>query len=113
MSQSAGKPVRFRLLVACLLSALLLLQVRLWISRDGFAEVSRLKSQVELQTHENDELADRNERLTAEVEDLQSGFGAVEERARSDLGLIGQGESFYLFSAEESLSQDESNRGDR
>jgi len=88
------------LIVGSLLCLLLVLQVRLWISSGGFSEVSRLHNQVELQTHENEQLAERNERLTAEVEDLQRGFGAVEERARSDLGLIGEDETFYVFSEE-------------
>lgn len=59
-----------------------------------------MRGQVELQAHENEELAERNERLAAEVVDLQLGVGAVEERARSDLGLIGQDETFYVFSDE-------------
>ena len=95
-----GTPLTFRVVVIALLGLLLLLQVRLWISRDGFAEVSRRQSQVELQQQENEERADRNARLSAEVEDLQRGFGAVEERARSDLGLIGKNESFFVFSEE-------------
>jgi len=94
-------PVRIRFVIGGLLCLLLVLQVRLWVSSGGFSEVSRLRSQVELQAHENEELAERNERLEAEVKDLQSGFGAVEERARSDLGLIGEDETFYVFSEEE------------
>ena len=100
MKKQPGKPVAFTLLAGGLLCLLLVLQVRLWISSGGFSEVSRLRSQVELQTHENEELAERNERLAAEVEDLQRGVGAVEERARSDLGLIGEDETFYVFSEE-------------
>ncbi len=97
MKPAPGNPLGFRLLVVGLLCLLIVLQVRLWISRDGFSEVSRLRHQVELQRHENQELAERNERLAAEVGDLQNGFGAVEERARSDLGLIGDDETFYVF----------------
>jgi len=78
----------------CLLFAL---QVRIWVSEDGFSAVVRLQDQVELQRHENEQLANRNERLDAEVRDLKRGFAAVEERARSDLGLISPGESFYVF----------------
>ena len=92
------KSVRFKLIVGGLLCLLIVLQVRLWISSGGFAEVSRLHRQVEFQKRENEQLAERNERLEAEVQDLQKGFGAVEERARSDLGLIGQDETFYVFS---------------
>ncbi|MFQ5635719.1 MAG: septum formation initiator family protein, partial [Gammaproteobacteria bacterium] len=66
----------------------------------GFSEVSRLRAQVELQRNENAELAIRNTRLQAEVVDLDSGFAAVEERARSDLGLISPDESFYVFAGD-------------
>jgi len=101
MKEGFGKSFRFRLIIGSLLCLLLVLQIRLWISSSGFSEVSRLRNQVELQTHENEQLTERNERLTAEVEDLQQGFGAVEERARSDLGLIGEDETFYVFSEEQ------------
>jgi cell division protein FtsB len=99
------KSFRLRLIIGGLLCLLLVLQVRLWISSGGFSEVSRLRQQVELQIHENEQLAERNERLEAEVKDLQRGFGAVEERARSDLGLIGQDETFYVFSEEQEADE--------
>lgn len=89
-----------RLVIISLTGLLAILQVRLWISKDGFSEVSRLGSQVELQRKENTELARRNSRLEAEVKDLRGGFAAVEERARSDLGLIAPDESFYVFSGD-------------
>ncbi|MEZ5561453.1 MAG: septum formation initiator family protein [Gammaproteobacteria bacterium] len=75
------------------------LQFRLWVSDDGFAEVSRLTALIEQQAGENSRLAQRNQRLEAEVVDLRRSEGAVEERARADLGLIGPGETFYIFSA--------------
>ena len=105
MKDSAAKPIRFKLVIGALLCLLLVLQVRLWISNGGFSEVSRLRTQVELQTYENEQLAERNERLAAEVEDLQRGFGAVEERARSDLGLIGKDETFFIFAEEQGADQ--------
>lgn len=91
------KPATVKAFFGVLLGLLLLLQVRLWVSEDGFGEMSRLRSQVVLQRHENEELARRNQRLDAEVVDLKGGFAAVEERARADLGLIGPEESFYMF----------------
>ncbi len=105
MKVSFLKSFRLRLIIGGLLCLLLVLQVRLWISSGGFSEVSRLRQQVELQIHENEQLAERNERLEAEVKDLQRGFGAVEERARSDLGLIGQDETFYVFSKEQEADE--------
>jgi cell division protein FtsB len=91
------KPAIVKAFFGVLLGLLLLLQVRLWVSEDGFGEMSRLRSQVVLQRHENEELALRNQRLDAEVVDLKGGFAAVEERARADLGLIEPEESFYMF----------------
>ena len=75
------------------------LQFRLWVSDDGFAEASRLTGMIEQQTDENSRLNQRNQRLEAEVVDLRKSEGAVEERARADLGLIGPDETFYIFSA--------------
>jgi len=92
------KPVIVRICFGALLCLLAVLQIRLWVSEDGFAEMSRLRQQVAFQRSENEQLAERNDRLEAEVEDLKKGFGAVEERARSDLGLISPDESFYVFS---------------
>ena len=76
---------------------LLLLQVRLWVSDDGYHEVRRLAALISGQTAENSRLSQRNHRLEAEVIELRKGDGAVEERARADLGLIGPNETFYLF----------------
>lgn len=87
-----------RVVVAVLVVVLGLLQVRLWVSEDGFRGVAQLRRQVAAQQQENQQLTDRNRRLEAEVADLRQGFSALEERARSDLGLIGPRESFYIFS---------------
>lgn len=74
---------------------LVLLQFRLWLSDDGVREVSRLEKAVAGQEDENASLKARNDRLAAEVKDLKEGMTAVEERARSDLGMVGTNESFY------------------
>lgn len=86
-----------RLLVALLaLAALLaLLQARLWLGNGGYRAVAALEQQVQAQTRENAGLRERNDALAAEVEDLKSGEAAVEERARSELGMIRPGEVFY------------------
>jgi cell division protein FtsB len=81
--------------VACLALVLLGLQVRLWISPHGMREAIRLSAEVATQRVENEALAQRNERLAAEVEDLRDGLAAIEERARTDLGMIGRSETFY------------------
>jgi cell division protein FtsB len=86
-----------RLLILGLGVVLVLLQGRLWLSEKGWSEVLRLRSSVEQQTAENAVKAERNARLHAEVADLKEGFAALEERARADLGMVGEQESFYLL----------------
>src|SRR5471032_1149636 len=84
-----------KLLAAALFVVVLLLQYRLWLSASGAQELARLDSAVAQQRTEDDRLADRNRQLAAEVRDLKSSFGALEERARSDLGMIANNETFY------------------
>jgi cell division protein FtsB len=82
-------------LAAALFVVIVLLQQRLWLSASGVQELTRLESAVAAQRAEDDRLGDRNRQLAAEVRDLKSGFGALEERARSELGMIANNESFY------------------
>jgi cell division protein FtsB len=74
---------------------LILLQLKLWLGEGGFAEVRRLETRVVDQRQQNEELLQRNAELQAEVEDLRERLDAVEERARSELGLIKPAEQFY------------------
>jgi len=74
-----------------------LLQLRLWIGDGSLAEVWQLRGEIEKQQQENHVLAERNRRLAAEVKDLKEGMDAVEERARSQLGMIKKDETFYLI----------------
>jgi cell division protein FtsB len=82
-------------LASTLAVIVLLLQYRLWLSGDGVSELRRLAAAVESQKAENSELEERNEQLAAEVQDLKAGMAAIEERARSELGMIGRNETFY------------------
>jgi cell division protein FtsB len=84
-----------KVLIAALALVLLGLQSRLWLSDDGMHEVSRLRAQIEEQQQENERLRERNRTLAAEVQDLKKGTTAIEERARTDLGMIGKSETFY------------------
>ena len=84
-----------RALLAILFLILILLQVKMWFGEGGFSDVARLEQRVEEQAQENEALAQRNRELQAEVEDLRQGLGAVEERARSELGMIKEDEEFY------------------
>ena len=87
------KPLRLLLLLLALLLASL--QYTLWFGNGGQNEVEALRAQVARQEAENLKLQQRNEALKAEVEDLKSGEAAVEERARSELGMVKPGETFY------------------
>ena len=80
------------LLLALLLAAL---QYKLWYGNGGQGEVVALQAQVTTPQTENAKLQVRNDALAAEVADLKSGGEAVEERARSELGLVKPGETFY------------------
>jgi cell division protein FtsB len=82
-------------LIVALVVALLLLQYRMFMSNDGVREVLRLQSAVVNQQAENARLSERNAQLAAEVHDLKQGYAALEERARSELGMIAGNESFY------------------
>jgi cell division protein FtsB len=84
-----------RLLLVVLVGLLAFLQYRLWMGEGGRRSVADLRQQVDLQARENAGLQQRNDALAAEVEDLKSGEAAVEERARSELGMIRPGETFY------------------
>jgi cell division protein FtsB len=99
-----GFQLKLRAVVLALTGLLLLLQGRLWITDEGWSEVVRLRNSVAAQQFDNEQLAERNARLQAEVSDLKEGFAALEERARADLGMVGADESFYLFIPQESVA---------
>ena len=84
-----------RIFAAILGLALVLLQYRLWLSDQGLREVSRLQAAVDAQAVANHEQSERNRQLVAEVTDLKVGLTALEERARSELGMVGNSETFY------------------
>jgi len=87
------RPLR---IVALLLFALLAwLQYRLWFGEGGMIATSELQDKVDRQAEVNLGLRQRNDQLAAEVDNLKSGEAAVEERARSELGMIKPGETFY------------------
>jgi cell division protein FtsB len=73
---------------------LLLLQYPLWLGKGGWLKVRELDRQVAEQKEGNARLKVRNEALDAEVRDLKEGLDAIEERARTELGMIKQDEVF-------------------
>lgn len=84
-----------RILAIILGICLVSLQYRLWVSDQGMREIWRLSQSIEAQTAANAEQRERNGQLLAEVTDLKVGLAALEERARSELGMVGNSETFY------------------
>ncbi len=84
-----------RLLIVLLAGLLLMLQVQLWSRDGGLLQVWQLRAAVSEQEDRNERLRQRNAALDAEVRDLKDGLEALEERARSELGMIREGEVFY------------------
>jgi cell division protein FtsB len=83
-----------RLITLALAALLLLIQYPLWLGKGGWLAVSDLEGQVAATRKKTDELKARNAKLESEVRDLKDGTGAVEERARYELGMIKQNEIF-------------------
>lgn len=84
-------------LIVVLVLAIAWLQVRLWVGKGSFAEVRRLDARVKREQVANEVKAQRNKVLRAEVVDLKTGLAAIEEKARDELGLVKQGETFFLI----------------
>jgi cell division protein FtsB len=82
-------------LAAALLLLFLLLQYRLWFPEGSKAELARLQAEIETQEQVNAGLRVRNRQLELEVLELQGGLDSLEERAREDLGMIKEGETYY------------------
>ncbi|MBO2608477.1 cell division protein FtsB [Shewanella algae] len=72
-----------------------LLQYRLWLGENSLPEYFHLEQQIAAQNDSNARLEERNQVLKEEIRDLRSGTEALEERARNELGLIKEGETFY------------------
>ena len=83
-----------RIWVALLLPLFFILQYDLWVGDGSLATVWRLQESIEQQNKENKILVERNKTLEAEVVDLKQGKDAIEERARSDLGMVKEGETY-------------------
>jgi cell division protein FtsB len=84
-----------RKLILFLVILLVYLQFRLWLGDGGLLELWNVHQEVEAQREENARLRERNEALNAQVLDLKQGLDAIEERAREDMGMVKQGETFY------------------
>lgn len=84
-------------IVICLVTLIFVLQTRLWGNKDGIRDVLHLRQSIELQSQEIDRLRLRNQQLDAEVRALKNFPEALEERARAELGMIKETETFCLI----------------
>lgn len=95
VNQLGQSATLMRLLILIFVVFIAVLQYPLWLGKGGWLRVWELDRQVNLQKTTNAELKERNDTLDAEVRDLKQGNAAIEERARSELGMIKQDEVFY------------------
>ncbi|WP_027799634.1 cell division protein FtsB [Paraburkholderia dilworthii] len=86
-----------RLVTAVLIVLLALIQYPLWWGHGGWLRVHELQQQLAQQMQKNADAKLRNERIQGEVQDLQNGTAAVEERARYEMGMVKDGEVFVQF----------------
>ncbi|MBB3167935.1 cell division protein FtsB [Simiduia aestuariiviva] len=84
-------------ILSLLLILLAALQYRLWVGDGSYAEMARLEAAIERQRAENDKMRERNRVLAVEVRELKNGLDAIEERARLEMGMIKEGEAFYML----------------
>lgn len=82
-------------IIVILVVLLVFLQYKIWLGDGGIPRILQLQEEVDTVQTQVDKLKERNQALDAEVQDLKKGLDAIEERARSDLGMIGQDEVYY------------------
>jgi len=78
-----------------LIALLVLLQYPLWFGGGGYINVWQFRHEIDTQKQENHLLRERNRSQAAEVVNLQQGLDAIEERARTELGMVKKGETFF------------------
>ncbi|EGU30563.1 cell division protein FtsB [Vibrio scophthalmi] len=71
------------------------LQFTLWLGKNGITDFQAVSADIEVQNQVNTNLAVRNNEMFAEIDDLRQGLDAIEERARHELGMVKEGETFY------------------
>ncbi len=76
---------------------LVMMQVNIWLTKDGYSRLAEIKELIQDQQKENNEMVSRNSQLKEEIKDLKDGYSAIEEKAREDIGMIKEGEEFYLL----------------
>jgi cell division protein FtsB len=83
-----------RLVPAILIALLLIVHAQLWFGRGSVRNVSEMQKKLEAQKAANAQAQQANERLASEVRDLKEGLEMVEEKARSELGMVKPNEIF-------------------
>ncbi len=86
---------RHILLIVFLSVLLLILQINLWTGKGSMQEVRKLEYEISIQSRENQKLREKNQALLAEVKDLKRGLEAIDERARTEFGMIHKNETFF------------------
>ena len=86
-----------RFFIIILIVFFLMIQFDIWLKDDGFYRVKELEQMIDSQVEENERLKLRNKQLEREIEELKSGTESIEEKARTDLGMIKEDEEFYLI----------------
>lgn len=84
-----------RILMLALIAVLIFFQYKLWVEKQGLAQVVRLQQQLAEITEKNTELEKQNAQLQSKVESYKKGVGSYEGRAREDLGMVKHGETYY------------------
>jgi cell division protein FtsB len=82
-------------IISILTLLLAVLQYQLWVGTGSIADVWRLNQSIETQTRDNAALRERNQALDADVRDFKQGLDSVESSARSELGMVQEGETFF------------------
>ena len=98
-----------RVFTAILLILLVLLQYRLWFGKNSVPDYLVLKESVVHQQSANEKLQQRNKLLFADTDDLKLGLEAIEERARNELGMIKEGETFFRLIPKENSTRNVNN----
>lgn len=87
--------VRTTAVYVVLFAALFFLQYHLWFEKGGIVEIVRLKKMLSAQSRQNEQLRKDNDELAFQVQKIQNSQDAAESRARSELGMVKKGETFY------------------
>jgi cell division protein FtsB len=96
-----------KILISVLILVFIGLQYKLWFGDGSLSEVVQLSRELEIQKAKLQEIEERNRILEAQVLDLQNGLDAFEEKARNDLGMIKQGETFIQLIPAQGTTPDE------